>query len=139
MKVLIYTLTIFVISSMSILSAQGSYSYNNNSRSNYDNGHQSNYRNNNYRSAYRRNLNAYSRMSQRDRRRLVKLETKFRKTEKYAYRDGRLSQRERRSLNAITYDINRIVNRYVTRNRNNYGNNYNSCPTYARQSNRGRY
>jgi uncharacterized protein YxeA len=140
MKVFIYTLTVLIISSMSILSAQSRYNYNNSYSSyNYNNNKSRNYRNDNFRSSYNRNLNAYSRMSQRDRRRLVKLETKFRKTERYAWRDGRLSQRERRSLNAITNDINRIVNRYITRNRNNYRNNYNSCPTYNRQGNRGRY
>ena len=68
----------------------------------------------------------FNRLSYRDQRRITKLERKYVRTEEFAWEDGYLSRRERRSLRSIQRDIDRIWARYE-RNRNDGYGNYGTC------------
>jgi hypothetical protein len=142
MKGPIITLAILIISSLSVLTAQTSYTYYDNGsndryqyryndRGNYQDNYRDDYRRDRNRSSYRRDNNVYSRMSQRDRKSLNKLERKLRETERCAWENGRLSRNEIRKLDNIRDDIDRLIRKYDRRDRyndrpNNGGRR--SCP-----------
>lgn len=146
MKGPIITLAILIISSLSMLTAQRSYTYYDNGsydryqyryndrgdyRDDYRYDDRGDYRRDRNRSSYRRDNNVYSRMSQRDRKRLVKLERKYRETERCAWENGRLSRKEIRKLDNIRDDIDRLTRKYRRNNRpNNRRNNggWRGCP-----------
>lgn len=107
----------------------------------YDNDYRYNYRDGNrdrYNSVYRRDHQVYARMNQSDRRSLRRLEKKIRERERCAWEDGFVTEREARRINSVLRDIDKLNDRYYSRqgrryndNRGRYDNNRNQsrrCP-----------
>lgn len=142
MKGLIITMTILMTSSLSVITAQWNssyydsgpnyrYQYRYDDRGNNRDNYRDDRRRDRNRSSYTRDNYIYSRMSQRDRKRLTKLERKFRHTEKRAWENGRLSRKEIRKLDNIRDDIYRLTRKYDRGRRDNNRRNNNgrrSCP-----------
>jgi len=128
MKKKLITLAFLTIGIVGLLSAQrsGNYYTDNYYTDNSDYRYQYRYNNSyndyygNYRRPNDRRRGSYSnkRMSSKDRKRLSKLQRKYRRTEKCAWENGRLSKSEIRRLDEIQRDIDRIYRKYE-RNRNN--------------------
>jgi len=147
MKGLTITLTILMTASLSVLTAQRDYSYYDggsnyryqyryddnryDDRGYYRDDYRDNRRRDRNRSSYTRDNHIYSRMSRRDRKRLTKLERKFRHAEKCAWENGHLSRKEIRKLDNIRDDIYKLTRKYDRGRRNNIRRNNNgrrSCP-----------
>lgn len=92
--------------------------------------------NNDYRNTnYQRNHNVYARMSYKDRKKLRKLERRLQDRVDCAWEDGRISKKDRRRINDVKKDIDKLIYPYLRRDRyndsrrnnNSRGNRWQGC------------